>query len=275
MQCGKIVISGETGVGQVLVWKIFVLWFLCLLALQSSAWAQRHGRHAGYRPGHFGARQPSFQGRAPGFHGNHPGYGRPGLVYRFPSHRPYRFSPSYGAFRHYRPYPQYHRRYFYVGPRVYPFVPFRYGIPPYPYHSGFADPYWPGIGYSSRYLLGEERARVTGPERETERGPTERMWLLALNDGSIRAATDYWLDDGTLRYLTRDGKSASVRSPSWISLSHYNSTASVASTSVFQNRWRSKVSIADDAEQDADEGLTCTRSFVNVRLVLSIAHACR
>ena len=149
MQCGKIVISGETGVGQVLVWKIFVLWFLCLLALQSSAWAQRHGRHAGYRPGHFGARQPSFQGRAPGFHGNHPGYGRPGLVYRFPSHRPYRFSPSYGAFRHYRPYPQYPRRYFYVGPRVYPFVPFRYGIPPYPYHSGFADPYWPGIGYSS------------------------------------------------------------------------------------------------------------------------------
>jgi hypothetical protein len=36
------------------------------------------------------------------------------------------------------------------------------------------------------------------------------MWLLALNDGSIRAARDYWLEDDTLRYLTRDGKSASV-----------------------------------------------------------------
>jgi len=34
--------------------------------------------------------------------------------------------------------------------------------------------------------------------------------LLALNDGSIRATRDYWLELDTLPYLTRDGKSASV-----------------------------------------------------------------
>jgi hypothetical protein len=36
------------------------------------------------------------------------------------------------------------------------------------------------------------------------------MWMLALNDGSIRTARDYWLEDDTRRSLTRDGKPASL-----------------------------------------------------------------
>jgi hypothetical protein len=178
--------------------RVFALWILSLLAFPSSAWAQRHG-HAGYRSGHFSARHPGFHGRAQGF------YGRPGQIYGFPTSRSNRF-PS--TFTYYRPYRQYHRRNFSVGPRVYPLVPFGYGIAPYPYYSAFGDPYWPGIGHSSRYLLGEERPRVTEPPRESRRA-TERIWLLALNDGSIRAVRDYWLEDNMLHYLTRDGKSSS------------------------------------------------------------------
>jgi hypothetical protein len=71
------------------------------------------------------------------------------------------------------------------------------------------DPYRPGIGYSSPYLLGEERLRETEPPRESQNA-TERIWLLAFNDGSIRAAKDYWLENNTLYYLTRDGESASL-----------------------------------------------------------------
>ena len=71
MQCGKIVMSGTQGIVRSLVREVLALWFLSLLALQSSAWAQRQG-HAGHRPGHFGARHPGFHGRVPSFYGSHP-----------------------------------------------------------------------------------------------------------------------------------------------------------------------------------------------------------
>jgi hypothetical protein len=190
------------------VGKVLGLWFLSLLTLQSSAWAQRQG-HAVHRPGHFGARYLGFHGRVPSFYGSHRGYGRPGVVYRFPSYRPYQFSQNYGAFRHYSPYPPQYTRYFSSRPHFYPVVPFGFGVTPYSYGSVLIDPYWPGIGYNSRYLL-EERPRVTKIPQTESRSATEPMWLLALNDGSIRAARNYWLEDDTLRYSTRDGKSASV-----------------------------------------------------------------
>jgi len=50
-----------------------------------------------------------------------------------------------------------------------------------------------------------------GYERETDRASTkDRYWLIALKDHSIQAATDYWLEDSTLHYVTRDGTKSSA-----------------------------------------------------------------
>jgi hypothetical protein len=38
----------------------------------------------------------------------------------------------------------------------------------------------------------------------------DRVWLVALIDGTIRAVKDYGLKDDTLTYVTRDGQSSSV-----------------------------------------------------------------
>src|SRR2546426_9463297 len=38
----------------------------------------------------------------------------------------------------------------------------------------------------------------------------ERYWLIAFKDKTIRAVTDYWLEDSTLNYISRDGSKSSV-----------------------------------------------------------------
>ncbi len=38
----------------------------------------------------------------------------------------------------------------------------------------------------------------------------EILWLLALKEGTILAATDYWLEDNALHYVRRDGTPSAV-----------------------------------------------------------------
>ena len=198
-----------------LIRKVCALWVLSLLAVSSPAWAQRHGG-GGYRSGHLSGRYSSPQARTPGLHSGGLGYARPGQSYGFHPYPAYRF-PSVP---YYRRYPQHPRPYVYFRPRFYPIVPFGFRLAPYPYSSLYVDPYWPGAGYgysysspytyySPGYSVGDEPPRATELRPES-RSAAEQIWLLALNDGSIRAATDYWQENDTLHYLTREGKSASV-----------------------------------------------------------------
>jgi len=204
-----------------LVRKVCALWVLSLLFVATPVWSQRHGA-AGSRSGHFRGGYSNFHARTPGLVGS-PSYARPAQIYRFPTYPSYRVP----AFRippvgYYRPYPLYSRPYYYFRPWTYPITPFGFGLAPYPYSSVFVGPYWPGgsygynYGYSSSYndnagprSFGEEAPRATEVQPKSQ-SAAEQMWLLALNDGSIRAVTDYWLEKDTLHYLTRDGKSASV-----------------------------------------------------------------
>lgn len=54
------------------------------------------------------------------------------------------------------------------------------------------------------------RLRVARSSYPTERPPLAQLTLLVLKDQTIFAATDYWLEDGRIFYVTSTGKQASV-----------------------------------------------------------------
>ena len=50
-----------------------------------------------------------------------------------------------------------------------------------------------------------------GYEREADRASArDRYWLISLKDHTILVAADYWLEDSTLHYVTREGTKSSV-----------------------------------------------------------------
>jgi len=102
---------------------------------------------------------------------------------------------------------------YYRSPRFYSSLYFGFAAAPYSYYSvPFYYPYppnklyWPEATPAYEPPLGTER-------RKDAQGVADRVWLVALSDGTIRAVEDYWLKDDTLTYVTRDGKSSSVPLP--------------------------------------------------------------
>ncbi|MCH7986541.1 MAG: hypothetical protein IH847_08150 [Acidobacteria bacterium] len=55
-----------------------------------------------------------------------------------------------------------------------------------------------------------ERLQVAEPGLRSQPSPLPQLTLLVLKDGSIFAATDYWLEDGRLFYLSSTGAVSSV-----------------------------------------------------------------
>ena len=80
----------------------------------------------------------------------------------------------------------------------YSYWPYDYLYSGYPYYSpSYYPPYQQPMTGSS----GEEMGTSA---------PAVRYWLIALKDNTILLASDYWLEDSTLNYVTRDGKKSSV-----------------------------------------------------------------
>jgi len=192
--------------------RALAIWFILMMALSFSAQAQG-GRYGVPRSGHFAGGHLSFRGGGYGI-GVRSGYGQWGYggyghVYGFRSYSPYRFYSYYSPFRHYNGSLGYYPRY-YLRPRLYSGLSFGFAVAPYPYYSApFYYPYWPNTLYWH-----EGTPTYESPpniERQTDaKGVSERVWLVAFSDGSIRAIKDYGLKGDTLTYVTRDGRSTSV-----------------------------------------------------------------
>jgi hypothetical protein len=100
---------------------------------------------------------------------------------------------------------------------------------PYDYGNGYGYPYsysypnsQPYVGYStapSTVVVQVPSASTPAPPQPGSRvirvppAPRESYWLLAFQDKTIRAVTDYWLDGNTLNYVTRQGVKESVQLP--------------------------------------------------------------
>jgi len=82
--------------------------------------------------------------------------------------------------------------------------------PGYGYYPGYA--YWPGYGYGADYPYSGYPYYIPsyGSEEPATNLPTERYWLVALRDNTILLVNDYWLENSTLNYVTRDGRKSSV-----------------------------------------------------------------
>ena len=85
-----------------------------------------------------------------------------------------------------------------------------FGYPGYGYGASFGYSYWPSYNYgppSYGYYAPPFYPPVTA-EREVVPGEegSEHYWLIAMRDQTILAVTDYWLEDSTLHYVTRQGK---------------------------------------------------------------------
>ncbi len=72
-----------------------------------------------------------------------------------------------------------------------------YGYSGYPYY-----PYYP------QYYPAEPD--ISAYAGTSEGVPAENYWLIVLKDDTTLLVSDYWLDDSTLNYVTRDGKKLSV-----------------------------------------------------------------
>ncbi len=155
-------------------------------------------RHIGGFPGGFGGFRGGFATRG-GFHGTFLSVGRSPYFHRsfFPGNR-FVFAG---------------RRSFFGYPRFGFGLSFGYGY--YPGYSYFPPNYTyysppvyvpaivePAVRYAESYR---------GYDREADRVSTkDRYWLISLKDHTIQAATDYWLEDSTLHYVTREGTKSSV-----------------------------------------------------------------
>jgi hypothetical protein len=159
----------------------------CLIAmvallLPASAWAHwRGGFHGGgFRGGFVGHR---------GFGRGFFGYDRPHYGYR-----PFYGYPGFGSYASYGY--GYWPSYFYWPSPSY------YGPPTYVH-------YYPSYPVVIRY-----RVRDLDDDREARGGASrpaaERFWLIAFRDKSIRAVTDYWLEDSVLHYVGREGTKSST-----------------------------------------------------------------
>lgn len=192
--------------------RTLAFWFILAMALSISARAQRGG-YGAPRSGHLGGGHLSFQGGGSGFRSYHGysqwGYVRYGPLYGFRPYSRYGFHNYYSPFRYYYGpfgyYPGYYRR-----PPFYSGLYFGFAVPPYPYYS--VPVYYP---YSPNTLYWPEGTPTYVPPPYIERrndvqGVPDRVWLVALSDGTIRAVKYYWLEDDTLTYITRDGNSSSV-----------------------------------------------------------------
>jgi len=85
---------------------------------------------------------------------------------------------------------------------AYPYYQF-YGVPSYAPYSG--------IIYQPAYPAVQGPVIVQqGAADENRRDADTRLWLLALDGGLIRAASDYWVENNVLHYVLRDGTEGSV-----------------------------------------------------------------
>jgi hypothetical protein len=192
--------------------RTLVFWFIMVMALSITAQAQR-GRYVSSRSGHFSRGHLSFQGRGYGFSGHYGytqwGYGRYGHLHRFRPYSPYGFHSDYSPFRYYYGPFGYYRGY-YRRPSIYSGLYFGFASAPYPYYSvPFYYPYLPNTLYWPEGTPTYEPTPDIQRRKDTQ-GVADRVWLVALIDGTIRAVKDYGLKDDTLTYVTRDGQSSSV-----------------------------------------------------------------
>ena len=188
-----------------------ILALVVMLLAATPALAQRggHGGFAGMR-GAFGGFSSAHTGGFGGFQGgfiNRGGF--VGFQSGFIGHSI--FNPGFSRFS------------FAFGTRRF-FVDRRFFFPRYGFFGSFGFGYWPTYGYWPGYTTG----RITRTIRRTiqqpmtapygaatpgseETGvPSGRYWLIALKDNNILLVTDYWLEDSTLNYVTREGKKLSM-----------------------------------------------------------------
>jgi len=101
-----------------------------------------------------------------------------------------------------------------------------FGYPRFGFGFSFGYGYYPAYSYfppSYAYYPPPVYApAITGPavlypenyrgyDREADRTSAgDRYWLIFLKDHTIQAATDYWLEDSALNYVTREGTKTSV-----------------------------------------------------------------
>jgi hypothetical protein len=125
-----------------------------------------------------------------------------------------------GGFRGYRPFVSGFSRPFYSG-FAYPVVygGFGYSAPYYPnYYGGYyaPAPYTPPVTVISDYapptpVIISIPPTQPAPQREMEpRTEAEPLFLIAMRDDSIQIAVAYWIDGGTLHYVTRQKKTQQV-----------------------------------------------------------------
>jgi hypothetical protein len=71
-----------------------------------------------------------------------------------------------------------------------------------------------GAGLAANW---SEHVRVVEPSIPSDQEPLPQLTLLALKDGTIYAATDYWLEDGRIFYVSSTGVqySMAVRELDW------------------------------------------------------------
>ncbi len=176
----------------------FGLLFLFLASLP--AHAQRGGHVGGGM--HFGG----YHGGFGGYHGGS-GYYHGGYGY------------YHGGYGYYHGYP--YRGSLYFG----------YGYPFYGLYGSFGYNYWPYYWYPPAYsyyyppsqpmvIYLRPNAPADGtaeqqppPQQQSapqQQGAMERYWLILLKDGTVLAATDYWLEGSMFHYITRQGKESSV-----------------------------------------------------------------
>ncbi len=172
----------------------------CLLTV--SAFAQRGGHGGGGRGGGGGGgfSRGGFGGgggyRSGGFgfrggygNGGYRGYGGFGRGYRgfgYSSWYPYGYPYSY-------PY-----GYSYYGYNAYPYTE---SYPPVSYYQQPAVVVNQGFGYQSDEQP-QERSYSRRPNDETDYRPT--LYLIAMKDHNIRPALTYWVERGTLHYVTME-----------------------------------------------------------------------
>jgi hypothetical protein len=104
----------------------------------------------------------------------------------------------------------------------YDYPPPAYGYPGYPSYDpyvGYGASAYSAPSYSapSQVVVQVPPAGATEPYRDQGESriirvpAAERYWLLAFQDKTIKAVTDYWLDGNTLNYVTRQGAKGSAQ----------------------------------------------------------------
>ena len=180
------------------------------LLLPPAALAQHGGHHGGFGGGYSSGHTGGYRG----------GYG---------SYRgAYGGSSGYGGFRFgYGGCGGYYSRGFYPRYGYYPRYYGYYGYPRWGFSASFGYGYWPYYDYNywwPRYYyypaypkvvivrgaVPHEAADSKDAAAGTQPASTGRYWLIAFKNDTTIAVTDYWLEDSTLNYVTRQGVKSSV-----------------------------------------------------------------